>query len=86
MADRLNVVPIGIENESGVVVRVVVRAKARGSIVLAARRWYRLLQLPFATDPEIRLSSRCPAPDPSGSDILLVVVTSEAQQRQQSEP
>jgi hypothetical protein len=38
VADCLNVVSIGIENESAVVVRVVVRAKARGPIVLAARR------------------------------------------------
>jgi len=37
VADRLDIVSIVIENESAVVVRVIVRAKARGPIVLAAR-------------------------------------------------
>ena len=38
VADRLDVVSVVIENESAVVVRVVVRAKARGPIILAAHR------------------------------------------------
>ena len=36
MADRFDVVPVGPDDEGAVVVRVVVRAKARGAVVFAA--------------------------------------------------
>ena len=38
MAHRLDVVPVRVEHERAVVVRVVVRADARRAVVLAARR------------------------------------------------
>ena len=38
MTHRLDVVPVGVEHEGAVVVRVVVRAQTRRTVVLAARR------------------------------------------------
>src|SRR5215470_7483613 len=44
MTDCFDVVPIGIEHKSTVVIRVIVRAKARKAIVLAARRKRRTVE------------------------------------------
>jgi hypothetical protein len=38
VAHGLNVVSVVVENESGIVVQMVVRAKPRGPVILAARR------------------------------------------------
>jgi hypothetical protein len=45
VAHGLNVVSVVIENESGIVVQMVVRAKPRGPVILAARRERRSVEL-----------------------------------------
>ena len=37
MAHSLDVVPVGIEHEGGIVIRVIMRAQTRRAVVLAAR-------------------------------------------------
>src|SRR5262245_43219386 len=45
MANHLDVVPVRVDDERRIVVRVIVRAKARRAVVLAARRESRAMEV-----------------------------------------